>query len=71
MSKVAIVTDSTADIPEDIVDKLKIKVVPLSVIFGEESYLVDGKEITISEFYKNSGLLKNYQRPPSPHPKIL
>ncbi|MDD3818551.1 MAG: DegV family protein [Actinomycetota bacterium] len=52
MSKVAIVTDSTADIPEDIVDKLKIKVVPLSVIFGEKSYLVDGKEITISEFYK-------------------
>ena len=71
MSKVAIVTDSTADIPEDIVDKLKIKVVPLSVIFGEKSYLVTVKKLLSASFIKNSGLLKNYQQLPSPHLKIL
>lgn len=52
MSKVAIVTDSTSDIPKEVADKLKIKVVPLTVIFGEESFLDDGKEITTSGFYK-------------------
>lgn len=49
---IAIVTDSTADIPKDLVEKYKIKVVPLSVIFGEESFLDDGVDITIEEFYR-------------------
>jgi DegV family protein with EDD domain len=50
MSKTAIVTDSTAYIPEDICKKLDITVVPLSVIWGEETYF-DGVTIKPAEFY--------------------
>ncbi len=52
MSKVAIVTDSTSDISKETAHRLNIKVVPLTVIFGDESFLDDGKEITTDEFYK-------------------
>ncbi|MGA2158683.1 MAG: DegV family protein [Dehalococcoidia bacterium] len=48
---VKIVTDSTADIPADIVKKLGINIVPLNVIFGTESYR-DGVDITPDQFYK-------------------
>lgn len=50
MSKVAIVTDSTQYIPEDIIKANKIHVVPLTVIWGEET-LSDGVDITPEEFY--------------------
>ncbi|MFP4457385.1 MAG: DegV family protein [Clostridia bacterium] len=48
---IAVVTDSCADIPKEIVEKLGIIVVPLNVIFGEE-VLKDGIDITSKEFYK-------------------
>ena len=50
MSKVAVVTDSSAYIPEDLCKSLNISVVPLSVIWGEESYF-DGVTIKPTEFY--------------------
>ncbi|WP_227937243.1 DegV family protein [Alkalihalobacillus deserti] len=49
--KVAIVTDSTAYIPVDIRKKLQIEMVPLNVIFGEESYQEE-TDITTDEFYQ-------------------
>ena len=53
MSKIAIVTDSTSDIPRDLCEKYKIKVVPLTIIFkGDRNYLDNGTDITIKEFYK-------------------
>ena len=39
LRRVAIVTDSVADIPEDLLDELGIHVVPLRIQFGEHSYL--------------------------------
>lgn len=59
MSKTAVVTDSTAYIPADLCRKLNITVVPLSVIWGDETYL-DGVTIEPSEFYtrlKNSKVM--------------
>jgi DegV family protein with EDD domain len=50
MSKTAIVTDSTAYIPEELCRQYHITVVPLTVIFGEESFF-DGVTIKPSEFY--------------------
>ena len=47
---VRIVTDSTVDLPQDIVDELGITVVPLHVFFGDQSY-EDGVTITKDEFY--------------------
>jgi len=48
--KVAVVTDSSPYIPQDLVDQYHIEVVPLAVIWGEEAYR-DGVEITPGEFY--------------------
>ena len=50
MSKVAIVTDSTAYLPEDLVSAYNITVVPLVVIWGEET-LLDNVDIGPEEFY--------------------
>lgn len=47
---VKIVTDSTADLPESLIRKHGITVVPLNVHFGEEVYQ-DGVDIWASEFY--------------------
>jgi len=48
---VRVVTDSTADLPRDIVAELGITVVPLHIHFGEETY-EDGVTITKDEFYR-------------------
>lgn len=49
--RVAIVTDSSANIPEDLMYGLDIYVVPQFVVFGEDSYL-DGVEIDKRAFYE-------------------
>jgi len=59
MSKVAVVTDSTATIPAELLAQHNISVAPQVVIFGEES-LKDGVDIQPSEFYErlaNSSVL--------------
>src|SRR5512136_1318117 len=48
---VSIVTDSTSDIPPDIARELNITVIPVHVIFGEDSF-DDGVTITREEFYR-------------------
>jgi DegV family protein with EDD domain len=48
---VKIITDSTSDITRDLASKLGIKVVPLTVFFGRESFL-DRVEISTEEFYR-------------------
>lgn len=47
MSKIKIITDSTCDLPKDILDKYDIDVVPLIINLGDESYL-DGVDIHIN-----------------------
>jgi DegV family protein with EDD domain len=51
MTKVAIVTDSTACIPAEYLQKYIISVVPLNLIFGHQMFL-DGVDITPNQFYK-------------------
>ena len=48
---IRIVTDSTSDMPKELANKYNITIAPLSVNFGEESFL-DGVELTNKEFYK-------------------
>ncbi|NQU30073.1 MAG: DegV family protein [Anaerolineae bacterium] len=48
--KVAVITDSTAYIPDDLVAKHNLTVLPLEVIWGEETFK-DGIDIQPSEFY--------------------
>ncbi len=50
MSKIALVTDSTASIPKELSDKYNIFVVPQVLIWGKETF-EDGVDITPGEFY--------------------
>jgi DegV family protein with EDD domain len=50
MSKIALVTDSTASMPKELVDKYKIIVAPQILIWGDETF-EDGVDITPNEFY--------------------
>jgi uncharacterized protein len=65
--RVAIVTDSAADIPEDDLERLGIHMVPVRVHFGERSYL-DKVGISEAEFYaelqRNPAHPKTSQPPP-------
>jgi dihydroxyacetone kinase-like predicted kinase len=65
--RVAIVTDSAADIPEDEMDRLDIHMVPVRVHFGEHSYL-DKVGISPEEFFaeleRNPVHPKTSQPPP-------
>ena len=47
---ICVVTDSTADIPQELVEELGITVVPLSVTIAGETF-VDGS-ITMAEFFR-------------------
>jgi DegV family protein with EDD domain len=47
---VRIVTDSSADLPADEVDRLGVEVVPLSIRFGSEEY-TDGVDLSVAQFY--------------------
>jgi DegV family protein with EDD domain len=53
---IRIVTDSTCDLPDSVVQTLGIKVVPLYINIGDQGYL-DGLEISRTDFYSN---LPNY-----------
>jgi DegV family protein with EDD domain len=59
--KTRIVTDSTCDLPNEIVTQHSISVIPLAINVGEKSFL-DGVDLTRSEFYAQ---LPNF----NPHPK--
>lgn len=51
LSKIKIITDSSSDIPAQLIEELEITVVPLKVHFGGETY-VDGNELTAEQFYQ-------------------
>jgi DegV family protein with EDD domain len=65
--KVAIVTDSTADLTPEMVEELGVTVVPLQVIFGNEAYR-EGVDITTEEFYER--LVKSRPLPTTSAPSV-
>ena len=64
---VRVVTDSTADLPREWVDKLNITVVPLTVFFGAEAYK-DGVEITREQFFER--LINGMVHPRTSQPSV-
>lgn len=50
MARIAVVTDSLASLPEELINQYDIKVAPQVLVWGDESYL-DGVDITPKEFY--------------------
>jgi len=67
MSGICIVTDSTASLPAEIVAKYGIKVIPLGLNFGNESFR-DGVDITSDEFLRRLKIAK--QLPTTSQPAI-
>lgn len=62
---VRIVTDSSCDLPEDLVEQHRIEIVPLTIRFGHEE-LIDRKELSTAEFWdrvRNSDLLPETAAP--------
>ena len=51
VAPVAVVTDSTADLPRDLVEELGLRVVPLSVTFGDETF-ISGVTLQPEGFYR-------------------
>ena len=51
MNKVVIMADSTSDLTQSLIQTRDIKIIPLYVNFGEQSYK-DGTDITTEELYK-------------------
>ena len=49
-NNVAVVVDSTSTIPEEIVDEYGLHVIPLTLVWGSDTFL-DGVEMGASEFY--------------------
>ena len=61
---VRVVTDSTCDLPREIVETLGIRVIPLYINVGEKSYL-DGVDLTREQFYQQlPGSIHRRRRPP-------
>ncbi len=50
MERIALVTDSTCDLPESVLQEQGIHMIPLSVLFGDDEYQ-DGIDLSPEEFY--------------------
>jgi DegV family protein with EDD domain len=48
---IRIVTDSSCDLPADILERHRIAVVPLTIRFGDEDF-VDGEQLTVDDFWE-------------------
>jgi DegV family protein with EDD domain len=67
MAKVAVVTDSTSNLPPEVIGNLPVFVVPLHVIWGD-SNLLDGVDITPDQFYVRLKSDKNLPTTSQPTP---
>ena len=65
---IRIVTDSTCDLPAEVIDRYGIGVVPLYINIGDRGYL-DGVEITREEFYNNLPTYKVQPTTAAPPPE--
>jgi DegV family protein with EDD domain len=64
-SKVAIITDSSIDLPKELLDSLNIHVIPIRIHIDDEAY-IDGISITPEEFYaivKEKGVIPKTAHP--------
>ncbi len=66
-ARVAVVTDSTCDLPPSLFEELNIGVVPVRVTFGSENYL-DKVTLTPSEFYARFAVTTQVPRTSQPPP---
>ncbi len=55
MAKIRFVTDSTCDIPADLIQKYNISVVPVFINYNDKSYADDGVELVRETYYNQIG----------------
>jgi DegV family protein with EDD domain len=67
---IGIVTDSTCDLPESLIEKHAIRSVPLYINVGEESFL-DGRDLSRQEFYRNLPDYESHPTTAAPSPGML
>ena len=67
MTKIGIVTDSSCDLPADVVRRHGIDVVPLTVRFGDE-VLTDGIELSSADFWQRLGGTRDLPETAAPSP---
>jgi len=67
---IRIVTDSTCDLPENVVSKHRISVIPLHINQGENTFL-DGVNLTREEFYTQLPGYKSAPTTAAPSPEIF
>jgi len=70
MSQVKIVSDSTADLSTDQIEKYGVKVVPLTVSFGNNSYY-DGIDLPAEEFYQKLTTERELPKTTQPSPEMF
>jgi DegV family protein with EDD domain len=67
VAKITIITDSNACLPAEVVQKYRIGIVPIVLIFGDE-ILLDGVDITPEEFYARLRTADPLPKTSSPSP---
>jgi DegV family protein with EDD domain len=68
--QIALVTDSTCDIPAEWVQQYQITVVPLTIIFGSEQFL-DGVELSAAQFYERLAVESHHPTTSQPPPRAF
>lgn len=67
---IQLVTDSSADLPKEIIDKYNITVVPMNVKVDEEEYL-EGVDLSPQEFYEKMKNSKELPKTSTPSPGVF
>src|SRR4051794_27320768 len=74
MNMIKIISDSSADLPKELIEKYDITLVPLTVTIEGTDYL-EKVDLTPQEFFtkmfSTEELPKTSRRPPSPHLPLL
>lgn len=70
MHNIKIVTDSTADLSTGQINKYGIKVIPITVMFGEDSYS-DGVDLTAKDFFSKLTTSKVLPKTSQPSPEMF
>lgn len=68
--RIALVTDSTCDIPAEWVQQYEIGVVPLTIVFGSQQYL-DGVDLSAEQFYERLPKEPHHPTTSQPAPKTF
>ncbi|MGO1367740.1 MAG: DegV family protein [Senegalia sp. (in: firmicutes)] len=67
MNNIKLFSDSTCDLPKELLDELNITIIPLYVVFGEDSYK-DGIDMDTHNLYKRVDKLNKLPKTSAPSP---